>query len=135
MEFIRRNPGFIGDSGLRSALGPLGPHTREALLLGKNPQKIAIKPGLGGLSEFDPIQSIISLFAANPNCDAGPICAERAGPSVSFLVILSTFHHEILRRDAWDGHRRDDGASRALAAGLQARNYRGTAIGSYIPKG
>ena len=103
--------------------------------LGKNPQKIALKPGLGGLSEFDPIQSIISLFAANPNCDAGPICAERAGPCLSFLVILSTSHHAIVRRDAWDGHRRDDGASRALAAGLQARNCRGTAIASYIKRG
>ena len=41
--------------------------------------------------------------------------------------IPSAFFDEILCRDAWGDHRQDDGASRALAADLQARNYRGTA--------
>ena len=120
MAFIRRTPGFIGDSGLRSALGPLGPHTGEALLLGKNPQKIALKPGLGGLSEFDPIQSIISLFAANPNCDAGPICAERAGPCVSFL--LPFFRHSITRFCAGMHGMGTDGTT--ARRGLLRRAYR-----------
>ena len=87
--------------------------------LGKNPQKIALKPGLGGLSEFDPIQSIISLFAANPNCDAGPICAERAGPCVSFL---SLFRHSITRFCAGMHGMVTDGTT--ARRGLLRRAYR-----------
>ena len=87
--------------------------------LGKNPQKIALKPGLGGLSEFDPIQSIISLFAANPNCDAGPICAERAGPCVSFL---SFFRHSITRFCAGMHGMVTDGTT--ARRGLLRRAYR-----------
>ena len=67
---------------------------------GKNPQKIALKPGRDRLSEFDPATmavSIISLFAANPDCDAGPILCRTSRPVRILSVFLSTFHDEILR--------------------------------------